>query len=90
MQGVAAKYLKYFHIDLGQDQAVSLGPDAAPDLLELERKIQEMFGPGHLVCVYEALCVVAATDFPYSGEVDVKMCPQEIYFTVVDFLSSRL
>ncbi len=89
MQELAADYLEHFSIDIGEKVRVSLADSAPEDLQELGRLIGTSFGPDKLVCVYEALCVIADSDLPHCAEVDEKVCPLDIYFVVIDFLGAR-
>jgi hypothetical protein len=90
MQGLAANYLDHFELEFGEAVDVRLRPSPPKGLIELAELIRERFGPDILVCLYEALCTVAQSDIPHCAEVDEKVCPAGIYFTVVDFLSERL
>lgn len=89
MQELAANYLEHFTLDFGDQVNVSLAGAAPEDLLELERFIREQYGSDKIVCLYEALCVVADSELPHCAEVDEKVCPLEIYYRVVDFLGAR-
>uniref|UniRef100_A0A7C4EHS3 Uncharacterized protein n=1 Tax=Fundidesulfovibrio putealis TaxID=270496 RepID=A0A7C4EHS3_9BACT len=89
MQALAADYLEHFSVDFTDGVAVRLAGSAPEDLVELDRLIGDVFGPGNLVCVYEALCVAADSDLPHCADVDEKVCPLDIYFVVIDFLGAR-
>ena len=89
MQALAANYLEHFTVDFGAQARVGLSERAPEDLKELGRLIQDLFGTGKLVCVYEALCVAADSDLPHCAEVDEKICPLDVYYMVLDFLGAR-
>jgi len=89
MQELAASYLEHFDMTFGEDARIVLSGDAPDDLVLLARSVEEMFGPGKLVCLFEALSVVADAELPHCAEVDVKVCPLDLYFIVVDYLGSR-
>jgi len=90
MRTLASRYLDHFDIDLGPTPTVTLSKHAPDDLRELDRLVAEIFGPGHLVGVYEALSKAAETDFPHLEPVDENVCPMDVYFFVLDFLGTRL
>jgi len=89
MQHLAAIFLEHFEIDFTQGVAVRLAGDAPEDLAEFVAHIYEVYGPNSLVCVYEALNVAADSDMPHLAEVDEKVCPLDIYYILIDFLSAR-
>jgi len=89
MQALAADYLEHFTVEFSGVAEVSLSDSAPEDLIELDRLIGVTFGPGKLVCVYEALSVAAESEMPYCAEVDEKVCPLDIYFVVLDYLGAR-
>lgn len=89
MQELAADYLEHFTVDIGEVIHVDLDESAPEDLLELDRLVRDMFGPGKQVCLYEALSTAAESEFPPCAEIDEKVCPLDLYFVVVDFLGNR-
>ncbi|GFK95401.1 hypothetical protein NNJEOMEG_03264 [Fundidesulfovibrio magnetotacticus] len=89
MQDLAASYLEHFEMNFGEDSSVELSGKAPEDLKLLASGIEEMFGPGRLPSLFEALSVVADSELPHCAEVDVKVCPLDLYFVVLDFLGAR-
>jgi len=89
MQELAASYLDHFDMSFGENPGISLAADAPEDLVLLAEGIEQMFGPGRLVCLFEALSVVADSELPHCAEVDAKVCPLDLYFVVVDYLGTR-
>jgi hypothetical protein len=89
MQGLAANYLSFFKVDFNENPSLVLDAAAPEDLRELVGLIRDIFGPGNIVSVYEALSVAAESEQPQDAEVDEKVCPLEIYYFVVDFLGMK-
>ena len=89
MQHLAASYLEHFEIDFSQGVDVRLAEDAPADLVEIVSQILDVYGPKSLVCVYEALNVAADSDLPHMAEVDEKVCPLDLYYILMDYLSAR-
>jgi len=89
MQELAADYLEHFTMDVGDEIHIGLNDSAPEALLELDRLIKDMFGPGKLVSLYEALSTAAESEFPPCAEIDEKVCPLDLYFVVVDFLGHK-
>ena len=89
MQQLAAIYLEHFEIDFSQGVEVRLAEDAPPELVEFVSQILDVYGPQSLVCVYEGLNVAADSDLPHMAEVDEKVCPLELYYILMDYLSAR-
>lgn len=89
MQQLAASYLEHFEIDFSEGVEVRLAKDAPLDLVEIVSQLRDVYGPQCLVCVYEALNVAADSDMPHMAEVDEKVCPLDLYYILMDYLSAR-
>lgn len=89
MQELATDYLGHFSIDLEGGSGVDLDESAPQDLRELAGLIEETHGPGNLPALFEALSIAADSEMPFLAEVDEKVCPLDIYYVVLDFLSAR-
>jgi hypothetical protein len=90
MQELAASYLEHFSVEFGDTPSIVLAQSAPEELRELDRRIAELFGPGKLVCVFEALNVAADSDMPFLAEIDQKVCPLDIYHIILEYLAERV
>lgn len=89
MQELAASYLEHFSVSFGDKPEIVLAPNAPEGLRQLDRHITSLFGPGKLVCVFEALNVAADSEMPFLAEIDQKVCPLDIYHIVLEYLGER-
>ncbi|GAB6059998.1 hypothetical protein [Desulfonatronum parangueonense] len=83
MREKAKQYLEYFTLEFCRDEMqIRLAEDAPRPLSKLVSRI-ESGNENVLVCIYEALNSIADADAPSCCEFDEKVCPEEIFRSVL-------
>lgn len=86
MKDRAAAYMEHFEFDFsGGETGLSVGEEAPEDLALLVEALCPDRSPACLTSLYEALTVIAESG-EEPAEIDEKVCPLELYHSVIEYL----
>ncbi|SDB18097.1 hypothetical protein SAMN05660653_00873 [Desulfonatronum thiosulfatophilum] len=91
MREKAKQYLEYFDFKFLKDEIqIRLNEDAPRPLSNLVTRVCESGDETLLTCIYETLNCIADADALSCCEIDEKVCPEEIFRSVLAELDNSL